>query len=253
MSAETYIRSIPALAAHLRSVHRMRVRQSSALACPATGLVHTYRPALPKPNGTPESTLAALHREADAMQHVFRRLIDLLHRLAIAFREWPEFDPGAYFNLYPHQEALLVRLLPHTRSTRVVFQGDLLIPGFQRAEAYFVNTFTPAYTAAFPPTGITRAADDAMRRYRHEVEPEMARRWQHLVTVARRLNWSLQDDLDFLVISHGEEELFDWRPAWRQDAAPGLHLTLNPAWETLTTFTLSIRCETSPLHPFHLS
>ncbi len=246
MDFDGYIRSIPALAAHLRNVRRTRVVSSSSLVCPMSELVPTYHPRILDSLHQTVTTLSSLNQEADAMVHVFRRLIDHLHRLVPAFAEWPEFDPGAFFDLYPHQANLLVDVNRQPHTARIVFCGDLLLPCFQRAEAYFVNVFTPAYRAAFPMTAPPDPDSAVMHRFRTEVEPEMSLRWQHLVTVAQRLNWSLQEELDFLVITYGEQELFAWRPVWQSPADPGLDPALCPAWETLTTFTLAVQCDTTP-------
>ncbi len=248
MNFNHYIRSIPALAAHLRNVPCTRVVSSSSLVCPMTELVPTYYPRALASQSRTVTTLSSLNQEADTMVQVFRRLIDHLHRLVHAFAEWPEFDPGAFFDLYPHQANLLVDLKIQPHTTRIVFCGDLLIPRFQRAEAYFVNVFTPAYQAAFPRSTTSEPDSPALHNFRTEVEPEMILRWQHLVTVAQRLNWHLQEELDFLVITYGEEELFTWRSVWQHPAARGLHPALCPAWESLTTFTLAVQC-TSCLVP----
>lgn len=240
-----FIRSIPALAAHLRSVHRMHTETSTARMCPAAGLVPAYHPDGLARCSRDGRSLSALQGEAKAMVHIYRRLIDHLHRLPTAFREWQEFDPGAFFDLYPHQARLLVHLDRGTHATRVVFCGDLLMPSFQRAEIYFVDTFTPSYRAAFARQDPDDRARQARHHFRTAVEPEMTRRWQYLTAVAQRVNWALQDDLDFMVVADGSEELFGWRPAWREPGAPGLHTSLCPAWETLTTFTLAVQCKTA--------
>ncbi len=250
MDFDGYIRSIPALAAHLRNVRRTRVVSSSSLVCPMTELVPTYHPRRLDALHQNVTTLSSLNQEADAMVHVFRRLIDHLHRLVSAFAEWPEFDPGAFFDLYPYQANLLVDVNSQAHATRIVFCGDLLLPCFQRAEAYFVNVFTPAYRAAFPAAFAPDPDSSALHSFRTKVEPEMSLRWQHLVTVAQRLNWFLQEELEFLVITYGEEELFAWRPVWQYPADPGLDPALCPAWETLMTFTLSVQCN-APLSQSH--
>jgi len=238
------IRSIPALAAHLRSVHTRRVQVSSAKMCPCAALVPSYHPAGLGHRKTGEKTPSQLRAEAEAMVPVYRRLVDHCHRLSTAFREWQEFDPSPFFDLYPDQAEMLVRQEKGKYYTRVSFCGDMLIPAFQAAETYFVETFAPTYQSAH---GDRRAEAAVQAAYVDAVEPEMVRRWQHLTTVAQRLNWPLQDDLDFLVIVDGAEELFGWRDVWQEPAAAGLHSSLLPAWETLTTFTFAVQCKSAPL------
>lgn len=247
MAATLLIRSIPALAAHLRGVHRMATEASAALACPSAELVPTYHPAGLARCRQARKTPSQLQAEAEAMVHVYRRLIDHMHRLPEAFREWREFDPGPFFDLYPRQAAALVQVDAGARATRVAFYGDLLMPAFQLAESYFVNTFAPAYRSAFARERPPNAALQA--HYRTVVEPEMARRWHRLVMVAQRLNWTLQDDLEFMVVVDGADALFEWRHVWQEPAAPGLHISLRPAWETLTTFTLAVQCRPAPARP----
>ncbi len=241
------IRSIPALAAHLRSVHRCRIRASSAKICPCASLVPSYHPAGLGKMKTGEKTPSQLRKEAEAMVPVYRRLIDHCHRLPAAFQEWQEFDPSPFFDLYPEQAEMLVRQEKGRHYTRIAFCGDMLIPAFQSAETYFVETFAPAYRLAHQGS---RSDAETQAAYATEVEPEMVRRWQHLTTVAQRLNWTLQEDLDFLVIVDGAEELFGWRDIWKEPAATGLHSSLLPAWETLTTFTLAVQCPPAPAGDF---
>lgn len=241
MSAQSaaLIRSIPALAAHLRSVDRRSVSASVADICPCAALVPTYHPAGLGKTRSGEKSPKQIRREAEAMVPVYRRLINLCHRLPAAFREWQEFDPSPFFDLYPEQAALLVRQEEGSTFTRVSFCGDMLIPAFQAAERYFVETFAPAYLARDEDR--ERPAEGPQDFATH-IEPEMVRRWQHLMAVAQRVNWLLQDDLDFLVIVDGAEELFGWRGVWQETPAQGLHPSLLPAWETLTTFTLAVQC-----------
>lgn len=237
------IRSIPSLAAHLRSVHTRRVQDSAAKICPCPSLVPSYHPAGLGKLRVGEKSPTQLRQEAEAMVPVYRRLIDHCHRLPSAFQEWSVFDPSPFFDLYPEQAKLLVRQEEGKHFTRISFYGDMLIPAFQFAETYFVETFAPSYLAAHGKNSSETGDGDI---YARQVEPEMVRRWQHLMTVAKRLNWRLQDDLDFLVIVDGAEELFGWRDVWQEPAANGLHSSLLPAWENLTTFTLSVQCKPAP-------
>ena len=236
--------SIPALAAHLRSVHICRVQASAAKICPCASLVPSYHPAGLGKLKTGEKSPSQLRKEAEAMVPVYRRLIDHCHRLPTAFREWQEFDPSPFFDLYPEQAELLVRQEKGKHYTRISFCGDMLIPAFQSAETYFVEIFAPTYQALY----CSGQSDSHIKeQYAGEVEPEMVRRWQHLMAVAHRLNWRLQDDLDFLVIVDSAEELFGWRDVWQEPAAVGLHSSLLPAWENLTTFTLAVQCKPASL------
>lgn len=239
------IRSIPSLAAHLRSVHCRHVQASASKICPCPSLVPSYHPAGLGKLRTGEKSPSQLRKEAESMVPVYRRLIDHCHRLPTAFQEWQIFDPSPFFDLYPEQAEVLVRQEEGKHYTRISFYGDMLIPAFQSAETYFVETFAPAYLAAH---GDTRSEPSKEDFYARQVEPEMVRRWQHLMTVVQRLNWRLQDDLDFLVIVDGAEELFGWRDVWQEPAANGLHSSLLPAWETLTTFTLAVQCKPAATH-----
>ena len=245
-----YIRSVPSLAAHIRNVQRERVYDSSAQACPAAGLVRTYHPAKLDELLDARPSISVLNREADAMAHVLRRLSDHLQRLSHAFGEWQNFDAGAYFDLYPKQAEVLVNTRAMGRMTRITFFGDLLIPRFQLAEHYFVETFAPSYRAAFPVGREPDRQGPAMQLFRDEVEPEMARRWRHLCLVAQVLLWTLKNELDYLVVTDGEEEMFNWRPAWHRPGCPELVPGLLPAWETLTTFTMAVQCTPASLELF---
>lgn len=240
--ATRYIRSVPSLAAHIRNVPRERIYDSSSLACPAAELVQTYHPSKLDTLLDARPSISVLNREADTMAHVLRRLSDHLQRLSHAYAEWQDFDAGAYFDLYPKQTEVLIDIRGTGRMTRITFFGDLMIPRFQLAEHYFVETFAPSYRAAFPVGREPNRQSPAMQLFRDEVEPEMARRWQHLYLVAQRLLWTLKNELDYLVVTDGEEEMFNWRPSWHTPGCPELVSGLLPAWESLTTFTMAVQC-----------
>ena len=60
--------------------------------------------------------------------------------------------------------------------------------------------------------------------------------------MTQRLLWTLKNELDYLVVTDGEAEMFNWRPFWHRPDLPELLPGLLPPWETLTTFTMAVQC-----------
>ena len=121
-------------------------------------------------------------KRVNALARMVMTVSDRLHRLARVWQEWEEFDPGAFFDLYPEQVEALVSIRSSHHRVVVTFFTDVLIPAFQDAESFWVEEVVPALHVAQPmllgngrgnadPAGETWA-----RLVAHELGPEMERR-----------------------------------------------------------------------------
>jgi hypothetical protein len=224
--------SAPALAASIRRTH---CRQE--LATPARTLLR-HNPPVQLYRIAPQRD--EIEAEAHAAAQMLIAVADRLRRLRDAYAAWRQFDAGAYFDLSDAQAARLVHVEERVTMVHVVFWTDVLLPSFQRAEAFWQEDFRPHYLdlRAHLRQGNTPLAPVMV--FADRSQPQMIEHWQRLVAVIRATRGLLGDDIRFWSANGAEDERARWRWAWEGEPAPGLAAELLPAATQPPTLTLSI-------------
>lgn len=223
------IQSIPALATALWQTDRRQIPVSTARHLACDSLVPLYQ----VDDESPE-------KEATAAAHMVSSIAERLRRLAAAYAEWSSFDRCAYFDLYPKQAALLLRLSERVSTVHVTVYADLLLPSFRRVEQYWAEEFFPAYQSAYP---FSRRSDKRSSFNEHFLEitqPKMVAYWTRLQTVVDLARSHLSDDIGFLASAGGDEERARWQRGRAKPPAPGLDSALTPPLTSLPTLTLTM-------------
>ncbi|HRX02804.1 MAG: hypothetical protein KDI12_22010 [Anaerolineae bacterium] len=228
--------SLPALAAGiLRSDQLWHVR-SDAVRFEAAGLTPAY---------TLEAALS-VEAQADRAAHLVAELARKLGRLPEAFAWWPVFEPGPYFDLYSSQIHSFCRVEELQSVVRVRIYADLLLPAFRRAEAFFIETFLPAYHAA---AGL--APDDAFsRNLADHAIPGMIELLRDAELAVAGTLARLEDQLDVLALLGGLEERIQHRPPPGSRLAPRLPLELQRMPREMPTLTLDAMFNGPERRPF---
>lgn len=231
------IPSTPGLAAALRQSHR-RLELPGAFRSLLRGapLVQMYR--IPPSQG--ENAVA---EEAQAAAHVLLAVADRLRRLSSAYGEWRDFDASAYFDLSDPQADRLVRVVERVSSVHVVFFADLLLPAFQSAEAFWLETYRSQYRqlrAQLQRGGEGGAPLEMVMAFGDHFQPRMVEHWDRLVQVIQQTRCLLDDELGFWAANGGDEERARWRWAWQRPPAPGVTAALLPELHTIPTLTLAV-------------
>jgi hypothetical protein len=178
-------------------------------------------------------------KEAQSAANVLTELADRLRRLESAYGEWKHFDAEAYFDLPSRQVSQLVKVSERVSTVRATIFMDLLLPSYQRAEAFWFRQFRRDYQALHNNlTYGTEPLPDVARFY-EQSQPRMAAYWQHLLKVIRGARAALDADAGFLAVNGSEDERARWRKAWTQPPARGLDQTLMPLSQNIPTLTLS--------------
>lgn len=232
-SERAVITSTSALAAVLRETDVVEPAASFESLLAADPLVPMYQ----IPCGRSED-------EAAAAAHVVSETAERLRRLGDAYAEWAVFDASAYFDLSEAQTDRLVRVHERISTVYVVFYIDLLLPSFQQAEAFWVNSFFPVYQAAYQHNGEPRPVAengglDSEIYFMAEIQPEMIARWQHLIRVVQLARSILINDIGFLSTNGSQDERAHWQSVWQQDPARGLAAALRPALAEVPTLSLA--------------
>lgn len=224
---DTPIRSLPALAAALRRTNQGRLPTSSSERLKSHDLVPQYQIAA----GSPEEEVRS------AVQLVISTA-DRLRRLGEAYAEWGRFDPVPFFDLYPEQAELLVRVSERVSTVHVTFYIDLLLPSFRLVEQTWANRFFPAYQAAHPLVQRSDRLTSYAVEFLEIEQPRLIAYWERLTSVVLETRRELQDEIGFMATAGGGEERARWRPYWTEDPAPGLDERLIPALNRVPTLTL---------------
>jgi hypothetical protein len=174
---------------------------------------------------------------ADQAEQAAQAMIELsqkLFRLEEAYPNWPVFEPGPFFDLYPDHLHDFCRAEETRRVVRVRIYADLLLPAFRDAERYWIDSFLPAYHA-----GHNGHVMDAFRTHLvEETMPAMERlldEAEQTITHTLRL---LSDRLDVLTYLGGLEERIQHRPRPGATLAPGLSQALQRLPREMPTLTL---------------
>lgn len=228
--------SIPGLAAALRSTDRWHFLRSTTQSLHSASLAPVYQ--IGSAGKAVDSLQLTVEEEVAAAVESLQPITDRLRRLAMAYGEWAEFDPDAFFDLFPAQSRCLVRVSEGVRTVHVSFYTDLLLPSFQQTERFWSHSFVPAYQAARPGILDLESESPFLRHFRQEIHPQLVTCWQRTLTVAEGVRQLLTNDLAFLATLAGEEERYRWRAYWGQ-AAPGLDPSLLSELAQLPTLTLS--------------
>jgi hypothetical protein len=170
--------------------------------------------------------------EAVAAAHVVSAISERLRRLATAYAEWDTFDAPAYFDLSEAHSADMVRLVERVSTVHVVFFADLLLPSFQRAAAFWADSFAPAFAQM-------RSEPQTAAHLYHCLQPEMVKHWQQLLNVIHLSRTVLAEDVGFLSANGANEERSHWRTSWNVPARPGLDASLTPLLAEVPTLTLT--------------
>lgn len=221
------IRSLPALAAAVRTTGRQPFQSVPAPVLRDRAIVPMYR------------VSNHLHeREVHDAAQTLDSITDRLRRLAAAYGEWRTFDAGAYFDLTEAQTAALVRVVERVSTVHVTFCADLLLPTFRRAVDYWAGHFVNAHAATFPAAaghGVMTAFDDD---FILDAQPEMIRLWQRTHAIIADVRATLADDPGFMATLATREEQAQWESFWRTSSAPGIAGELLPAPYATPTLTL---------------
>ncbi|HXF64578.1 MAG TPA: hypothetical protein VNK95_23305, partial [Caldilineaceae bacterium] len=231
------ISSTPGLAAALRQSHRrLELPGSFRSLLRGDPLVQMYR----IPVGQGENAVA---EEARAAAHVLLAVADRLRRLSSAYGEWRDFDASAYFDLSYPQTARLVRVVERVNSVHVTFFADLLLPAFQSAESFWLETYRSQYRmlrAQLRHGGEGGAPLETVMAFGDHCQPQMVEHWQRLVQVVEQTRCLLDDELGFWAANGGDEERARWRWVWQRPPAPGVAPALLPELQTIPTLTLAV-------------
>jgi len=141
-------------------------------------------------------------------------LTDRLSRLPRVWNEWEEFDPEAFFDLYPEQAEVLVDIRETRNRVRATFFADVLVPTFREAEIYWLEHVVPALHVAQPVLlgqGAQRmdpASETWANLVAYELAPEME---EHVYRAAQEIQ-SVREllyewgDVSFLTTAAGGRE-----------------------------------------------
>lgn len=147
-----------------------------------------------------------------------------LRRLGSAYGEWQHFEPEPYFDLRPHQAAVLLHIAERVSTVHAVCFVDTLLPSFQAALRFFLDAYVPA----------RRAGDDVL------VSAVMVDKWQQLTGVLRSVRDALTGDAAFLGMNASGEERSRWAAYWQGPLPSGSPATLTPALAETPTLTLAV-------------
>ncbi len=189
-------------------------------------------------------------RRVRALAQAIGVINDRLSRLPRVWHEWEEFDPGAFFDLYPEQVDVLVDIQASRRRVRVTFYADLLVPSFQEAETFWVNEVIPALHVAQPsllaarPTGEDPASEVWAQLVARELGPEMEQRLYRAaqeIQAVRNLLYE-RGDVTFLatMVDVGDRERLP-RPVRGGQALLAERLRLIPTLTLQLTFPTNLR------------
>jgi hypothetical protein len=178
-------------------------------------------------------------KEAHSAANVLTEIADRLRRLESAYGEWKHFDAEAYFDLPSRQVSRLVKVSERVSTVHTTIFMDLLLPSYQRTEAFWFRQFRRDYQALHNNlTYGTEPLPDVARFY-EQSQPRMAAYWQHLLNVIEGARAALDTDAGFLAVNGGEDERARWCKAWTQSPARGLDQRLMPLPQNIPTLTLS--------------
>lgn len=223
-----WIQSVPALAWALRRTAQAQMPASTTDLLLRDALVPLY-----------QVEGGDLENEVAAAAHAISTISDKLRRLAGAYGEWGQFDASAFFDLYPAQAGLLVRLSERVTTVHVTFYADLLLPSFQSSEEYWATEFFPAYQSA-QPISARPHLDSAYTDHFFEItQPKMVAYWQRTLAVVQAVRSHLSEDIGFWATAGGSEERERWQRQWPTTSAAGLDTTLLTPLAQLPTLTLS--------------
>jgi|GEM_PF-1091838 len=243
--------SLPALGALLRQAEKglrdARRSDQYEMLLSAARTLGSMAPSYAHPNASLFDRLAPMYeiqqgdsaREARSADHVIRQVTDRLYRLASAYGEWDEFDMEAYFDCTEEQAQRLIRIEEQEGTLQVIFFGDLLLPSYQTALAYFYDQWLPAYYLLWDRLYGRRSLAKIDSRFGNKVQPQMVAYWQQVTAIIQQTRAQLYDDIGFLTMSAGHEERERWRPYWTVSSTTGLSHLLQPDLEDVPTLTLA--------------
>ncbi len=155
-------------------------------------------------------------KRVEFLARMVRLIADRISRLPRVWEEWDVFDPGAFFDLYPEQVDVLIRIAQSRSRVKVTFYTDVLLPGFQDAEQFWMHHVVPALHVAHPvffgngheppdPAGLAWAEEVA-----RELGPQMEERLYRAAREIRAVRdllyeWGI---VDFLITSASWEERY---------------------------------------------
>ncbi len=223
-----WIQSVPALAVALRRTAQSQMPASTTARVQPDALVPLY-----------QVEGGDLENEVNAAAHVISTVSDKLRRLAGAYGEWGQFDASAFFDLYPAQTHLLLRLSERVTTVHVTFYADLLLPSFQHCEAYWATEFFPAYQSAHPSTASPHVDSVYTDHFFEITQPKMVAYWQRTLDVVQAVRGQLSEDIGFWATAGGSEERGRWQRQWPSTSAAGLDAALLMPLAQLPTLTLS--------------
>jgi hypothetical protein len=200
--------------------------------------------------------------EAASAVRVLATVADRMRRMRGAYGEWTElstgFDAGAFFDMTPAQVHRFLHIHERVTTVHAVLYADLLLPSYQEAEAYWLDTFRVRYhlltafiqdgsaaveeaLAALEVEGVGEVASpDAGDLARFEAAlGQMTARWERLLAVVNAIRAALRDDIRFWAISGAVDERALWQAEWAREPAPGLPGALTPLLKDVPTMTLA--------------
>ncbi len=154
------------------------------------------------------------NRRVRSLARMMTVLTDRMSRLPSAWNEWEDFDPGAFFDLYPEQAEVLVDIRETRHWVRVIFFADVLVPAFREAEVHWMEHVVPALHVAQPvllgqgQQHLDPASETWADLVAYELAPEMEEhlyRAAHEIQSVRELlyDWG---DVTFLATAAGGRE-----------------------------------------------
>lgn len=176
--------------------------------------------------------------QAERATLVATELAQKLMRLRDAYANWPVFDPGAYFDLYPPHLHTLCRVEETQAVLRVRLYADLLLPAFRAAERFWVESFLPAYHAGQGGSGANAATDAFREHLSGEAMPRLAALLDAAEQSVSGALALLADNLDVVTFLGGLEERIQHRPRPGSSLAPGLAPALLRLPREMSTLTL---------------
>jgi hypothetical protein len=234
--------SLPALAAALRRMDNWAHGGSVQALLRREPLVPAYQ--------VQGETVA---EEAASAVRVLTTIADRLRRMRGAYGEWTEFDAGAFFDMTPAQVHRFLHIQERLTTVHAVCYVDLLLPSYQEAEAYWLDSFRTRYhgLTAFLQDGSVEIDDAIATLEDADTIPEgdvarfeaglaeMTARWERLLAVVHAIRATLAEDIRFWAISGAVDERAMWQEEWTRDPAPGLPAALTPSLRDTPTVTLA--------------
>jgi hypothetical protein len=182
----------------------------------------------------------SVQHEAHSAAHMLMSVSERLRRLRAAYGAWRHFDACAYFDLTEAQAARLVQVSERVTVVHVVFYADALLPSFQRAEAFWQESFRPDYLELRSHLRNGERPLEPVMWFADRSQPQMVDHWQRLVAVIRATRALLNDEIGFWAANGSSDERARWRWAWSADPAPGIDAALLPVLAQTPTLTLAV-------------